>query len=570
MAFDYFTIRALAVELSADLTGRRLVQATSAGDDLALACDTSRHVVAVLGSGRWLYRASGAIPDRVACADGGEPYLVGSRVESVLADERDRIIRLRLTRKNRGGADTYGLLILELFSPRWRAALASEQTGHMLGVWPSSSKSWPGRRLVPGSSYALPGGGTRLLPGADALSSFVDAVRELGGPLARGLCRVLAGADRHVVAEIGHAAGVSVGRTASEADAAMLERLWEAAGQVYTSEVAPGGHVWTADGGLAFSALRPTRPVVGCRSFESVSEAIGHCRERAAEGAAREHPTGHIMRGLRQQQRVLERRQMALRGDLEEAAQADELERLGSILMAHLALVPPGAREARLPDSYDATGKREVIVTLNPERTAATNAARMLKRAKRYRRRQQVLPTRLEGVEAEAAELSAVLDRLARGETVNDSDVQRWNRTRDGSGRRQSATQAHPRRYVTSSGWTVLAGRSNVENDILTHRVAAQEDIWFHASGYPGSHIILRREGRRDEPGARTLAEAAGVAAYWSKGRSAKSVPVVYTRAKYVTKPRGAPPGMATPRRAKTLMVAPALLPEARAREPQG
>ena len=193
----------------------------------------------------------------------------------------------------------------------------------------------------------------------------------------------------------------------------------------------------------------------------------------------------------------------------------------------------------------------------------------MLKRAKRYRRRQQVLPARLERIEVEAAELSAVLCRLGRGETVSEGDVQRWSRRspRDGSGRRQGAAQAHPRRYITSSGWTVLAGRSNEENDILTYRVAAQEDIWFHASGYPGSHIILRREGRRDEPGARTLAEAAGVAAYWSKGRSAKSVPVIYTRAKYVSKPRGAPAGLAMPRRVKTLMVTPALLPEALARE---
>ena len=91
--------------------------------------------------------------------------------------------------------------------------------------------------------------------------------------------------------------------------------------------------------------------------------------------------------------------------------------------------------------------------------------------------------------------------------------------------------------------------------------MAAQNDIWFHAHGYPGSHVILRREGRKEEPSAQTLKEAAGLAAYWSKGRTAKKVPVVYTLAKYVTKPKGSPPGLALLKREKTLMVEPALLP---------
>ena len=120
---------------------------------------------------------------------------------------------------------------------------------------------------------------------------------------------------------------------------------------------------------------------------------------------------------------------------------------------------------------------------------------------------------------------------------------------------------AHPRRYLTSSGWSVWAGRNNQENDRLTHRMASQNDLWFHARGYSGSHVILRREGRKDEPSRKTLEEAAAVAAWWSKGRTASKVPVIYTLAKYVSRPRGGPPGLASVRREKTLMVRPGLLP---------
>ena len=121
---------------------------------------------------------------------------------------------------------------------------------------------------------------------------------------------------------------------------------------------------------------------------------------------------------------------------------------------------------------------------------------------------------------------------------------------------------ARPRRYRTTSGWCVWAGRNNKENDTLTHRLAAQNDYWFHAHGYAGSHVLLRREGHTQEPDKRTLEEAAAVAAYWSKGRTASKVPVVYTMAKFVSKPRGAPPGLAVMKREKTIMVRPELIPE--------
>ena len=92
--------------------------------------------------------------------------------------------------------------------------------------------------------------------------------------------------------------------------------------------------------------------------------------------------------------------------------------------------------------------------------------------------------------------------------------------------------------------------------------MAAQNDLWFHAHGYPGSHVVLRREGRKEEPDKRALEEAAAVAAYWSKGKTAKKVSVVYTQVKYVTKPRGGAPGQALLKREKSIVVEPSLINE--------
>ena len=98
---------------------------------------------------------------------------------------------------------------------------------------------------------------------------------------------------------------------------------------------------------------------------------------------------------------------------------------------------------------------------------------------------------------------------------------------------------AHPRQYITRDGWTVLAGRNNKENDILTHKMAAQNDIWFHAHGYPGSHVILRRDGRKEEPSKQSIEDAAGVAAFWSKGSLPKKFPWSIRSPNMSVSPRG-------------------------------
>jgi predicted ribosome quality control (RQC) complex YloA/Tae2 family protein len=91
----------------------------------------------------------------------------------------------------------------------------------------------------------------------------------------------------------------------------------------------------------------------------------------------------------------------------------------------------------------------------------------------------------------------------------------------------------------------------------VTHSLAHSEDYWFHAEGCPGSHVVLKREGRRDNPSGRTIREAAEIAAYFSKARTSKKAPVVYTLKKYVRKPRKGAPGLALVTQEKMIMVEP-------------
>ncbi|MCD6430062.1 MAG: DUF814 domain-containing protein [Deltaproteobacteria bacterium] len=114
--------------------------------------------------------------------------------------------------------------------------------------------------------------------------------------------------------------------------------------------------------------------------------------------------------------------------------------------------------------------------------------------------------------------------------------------------------------YPLSEGWSIVAGHSDRDNDRLSLKVARPEEWWFHVRGMPGSHVILCcPENIKEEPGKEMLQQAASVAAWHSKARSGGVVAVSCTKAKFVSKPRGAKPGTVTLRKETILKVRPGL-----------
>jgi len=112
--------------------------------------------------------------------------------------------------------------------------------------------------------------------------------------------------------------------------------------------------------------------------------------------------------------------------------------------------------------------------------------------------------------------------------------------------------------YALPGGFEVLAGKTDNDNDLLSLKVATQEDLWFHVRGLPGSHVILHHP-ENTRPDNTTIRLAAAIAAWHSKARNAGTVPVCYTEAKHVGKPRGAKPGSVAIKREKIVKVRPAL-----------
>jgi len=112
--------------------------------------------------------------------------------------------------------------------------------------------------------------------------------------------------------------------------------------------------------------------------------------------------------------------------------------------------------------------------------------------------------------------------------------------------------------YGLPGGWKALVGKSDADNDFLSLKMAKPNDFWFHVRGMPGSHVVLR--AKPDEnPDRDILKCAAAVAAFHSKARKGGVVSVSCTRARYVTKPKGAKPGSVHIRKESVFKVHPGL-----------
>ena len=297
---------------------------------------------------------------------------------------------------------------------------------------------------------------------------------------------------------------------------------------------------------------------------------------------------------LRAEQKHLNQLSRRLRDELTEADQGARYRRQAEALLAFGSRVPKGASQVRLEDP---SGSGEPLdIPLDPALSFGRNAARLFQKAARLERALPVRRRKLTQVDdllqrialwldpaspssaegaalGEARALASGLDPALRRRWMN--ALAEWRQAVDAThaptertgfdARRATpaaateATGPHPRRFELPGGWIVLVGRSNQENDALTHRMARPDDLWLHARGVSGSHVVLRRSGRKDAPGKRVIEQAAAIAAYYSKARTSGMAPVIYTEKRHVRKPRKGAPGLAVCTREKVVMVEPRL-----------
>jgi predicted ribosome quality control (RQC) complex YloA/Tae2 family protein len=265
---------------------------------------------------------------------------------------------------------------------------------------------------------------------------------------------------------------------------------------------------------------------------------------------------------------------------LQQSKEADTYRQQADLLMANLHQWKPGMKAIALEDFE--TGK-PIQIALNPEKNGVQNAQAFYKQHQKLKRAKGAVEPLLQEVRSEIEyleqveaslkqldgytnpedlrtleeireeliaqnyletpqQLTRTTDQEKFGHKSSDSSVEKIQNPKSKI-QNQSDRDSEPLRYKTPSGFQLWVGRNNRQNDLLTFRTAGDYDIWLHSQEIAGSHVLLRLEPG-SVPDEADLQFAADFAAYFSQARGSEQVPVVYTKPKYVYKPKGAKPGM--------------------------
>jgi hypothetical protein len=287
-----------------------------------------------------------------------------------------------------------------------------------------------------------------------------------------------------------------------------------------------------------------------------------------------------IARAIDQGIARLRKRAQAVEGDLARIGDADALAAQASWLVAEASRAPRGAIKLEVTD-WSSGEPQPLVVPLDPARPARAQVEAMFARARRLKKGAAIAEARLAETRAQLTGLAAIKGELeartgeaqgftlaemealaARAKTVAPRDVQIIVVDSDGGGeqararsgaRDARAVPAVPyRAFVREDGVRILVGKGAEKNDRLTFQLARPHDLWLHAKGRTGAHVIVP-SGRGAGVTGELLADAALLAAHFSDARDEAVVDVEYTARKYLKKPRGGAPGTVVIEREKVI-----------------
>lgn len=257
-----------------------------------------------------------------------------------------------------------------------------------------------------------------------------------------------------------------------------------------------------------------------------------------------------------------ERTIAAVEKELSESSRAEQYERFGKLLMSHLHIIARGLKSIGIEDHF--SGGAVVEIPLDPSLSPVHNAERYFEKAKKAKSAHDESEQRLITLRQRRAWLSPL---LAECEGISDSislknflHYHTDQLKRLGFMTEKEKEELPPFKIFTvDGGFTVYAGKSSANNDTLTVQWAKPNDLWFHARGSSGSHVVLKVGSGNGTPSKKAIEQAASIAAYYSKMKNARNVPVAMTEKKYVRKPKGVPAGTVVIEKEKVIFVPPTL-----------
>jgi predicted ribosome quality control (RQC) complex YloA/Tae2 family protein len=513
-------------------------------------------------------------------------HLESARIVAVHQPPLERILHLETAH----GAEPPRTLVIELLGRQSNAVLLDE-AGVILGALRHVTADMSRTRVIlPHLPYSPPApaagmatsGGARLDPRSAEPAAIAAALGTAAAvSVAERLPRVLAISPTAAAEAVFRAAGEA--GAADVEPAALADALHElfaplADGAPWSPSAARRGAQQVAFAPYRLRSLDSTATVTDVESISLAIERFFAPRESADRLAGLRGRLQGLVKPVAER---AERRLGAIEQQVAQAEAQLSLRAQGELLLTYQPAIARDQQEVILDDF---SGGAPQHIPVNPALTAVQNAQVIFKRYARAKRTIEALGPQRAELAVELAFARQVLTDVALCETPAEfvrletelrgegffADRERAAGGRTSGkkaprkGERGPAAAAATPTSLQLDGFEVLYGKTSQLNDALTFRLAGRKDLWLHAKGVPGSHVVIRAGGRPVPDD--VLLEAAGIAAYLSASRGETKAAVDYTTVSNVRRQPGGKPGLVYYVSERTVQVAP-LAPEAAAKE---
>ncbi len=561
MAFDGITVAAVAAELKKDLLNSRIYKiAQPESDELILTLKTTDG-----GQKRLLLSADASLP-LIYFTGQNKPspmtapsftmllrkHLQNGRITEITQPGLERIIELHVEHYNDMGDLCHKRLIIELMGKHSNIIFVNEENKIIDSIKHISGMVSSVREVLPGRDYFIPETQDKSDPLTVTRETFCERFLSKALPAYKAIYGNFTGLSPFFAQEMCYEAGVDGDLpteyfTASVEGQHALSRLYDAFSasvqRIKEADFAPV-IVYENDRPVEFSALPLcSYPKEECTPFSSISELLEHYyAEKNTYTRIRQRSVD--LRKI--VQTILERDIKKYDLQLHQMKDTEKKEKYkvyGELINTYGYNVAPGSKSMEALNYYT---NEMITIPLDPQLTPIENSKKYFDKYGKLKRTCEALSRLTVEVRDEIDHLESIQNALDIAQSEDDLAQIREEMMESGYIRRKGNAKkarfkSHPLHYVNPDGFHIYVGKNNFQNDELTFQFATGNDWWFHAKGRPGSHVIVKCEGR--ELTDATYEDAARLAAFYSKAKGQSKIEVDYLQKKNVKKPGGAKPG---------------------------
>ena len=492
-------------------------------------------------------------------------HIANGRIVSVSQPGLERIVRIEIEHLDEMGYLKRKFLIVELMGKHSNIIFCDDENKILDSIKHISAQVSSVREVLPGREYFIPHAGEKKDPLTITEEEFKELIGKTPQNLSKALYTDLTGLSPTVSAELCHLASLDGDISAKDFSDSELTHLYHAFTWIM-DDVRQGNFtpniIYQKEKPVEFASI-PLSMFSGgdyrSVSFPSISALLErYYAERNM--VSRIHQKSTDLRKIltNSLERSYKKRDLQQK-QIKDTEKREKFRIYGELLNTYGYGIQEGEKSFRCLNYYDNT---EITIPLDPTLSAQENAVRYFDKYNKQKRTFEATSRQLEQTEAEIEHLESISTFLDIARKEEDLAQIKEELTEYGyikrhfsGGKKQKKAVSRPFHYLSSDGFHIYVGKNNYQNEELTFKLASGNDWWFHAKGIPGSHVIVKTEGK--ELPDRVFEEAGALAAYYSRGRGQDKVEIDYIQKKNLKKVPGAAPGFVVYHTNYSLVAAP-------------